>query len=219
MGKFKSKVSDCLKLTSLLAIALILICIQQQAGGNPMTRQQQQQRQLEQQVGQRTVRGANRITRRTGSSSESSSSARPKQLRLRRDQNSETKILGESSMRIETSPTKRPVGSNQAGSGVASTLKKRFRSSYSATNQNSTSGSSALFSPLSNDINNNGNAANDLNNNMIATDRSDDRLASPAWRRNVDSINGTIDLSQYQQSDVDRLYGDALLVYFKNFNE
>lgn len=41
----------------------------------------------------------------------------------------------------------------------------------------------------------------------------------PYWRRNVKSVNGTIDLSQYEQSDVDRLYGDALLVYVKNFNE
>lgn len=39
------------------------------------------------------------------------------------------------------------------------------------------------------------------------------------WCRNVNSINGTIDLSQYKSNDVDRLYGDALLVYFKNFNE
>lgn len=69
----------------------------------------------------------------------------------------------------------------------------------------------------SSDINNNGllasSPSNDLNNNTIYTTD----VVEP--RRNINSVNGTIDLSQYEQSDVDRLYGDALLVYLKNFNE
>lgn len=68
------------------------------------------------------------------------------------------------------------------------------------------------------DINNNGSlesfATNDVNNNTV-----DSGVVLVEPRRNVNSVNGTIDLSQYEQSDVDRLYGDALLVYLKNFNE
>lgn len=63
---------------------------------------------------------------------------------------------------------------------------------------------------------NNNQPSNDINNNTISGS-SDEPIES--HQRNVNSINGTIDLSQYGQSDVDRLYGDALLVYFKNFNE
>lgn len=55
---------------------------------------------------------------------------------------------------------------------------------------------------------------NDDNNNELAPPPQ-----GQTWRRNVSSINGTVDLSQYEQQDVDRLYGDALLVYFKNFNQ
>lgn len=58
----------------------------------------------------------------------------------------------------------------------------------------------------------------DINSNIISIDKTDD-MAKFVPARNINSINGTIDLSQYEQSDVDRLYGDALLVYFKNFNE
>lgn len=59
---------------------------------------------------------------------------------------------------------------------------------------------------------------NDLNNNSIASDDNNNN-SGPSWRRNVNSLNGTVDLSQYERNDIDRLYGDALLVYFKNFNE
>lgn len=60
--------------------------------------------------------------------------------------------------------------------------------------------------------------SNDVNNNIISV--SDEAANQQQhWQRNVSSINGTIDLSQYGQNDVDRLYGDALLVYLKNFNE
>lgn len=74
-----------------------------------------------------------------------------------------------------------------------------------------------------NDLNNNNNNntwSNDINNNTIES--SSDNLIveqQTSIQRNISSINGTIDLSQYGQNDVDRLYGDALLVYFKNFNE
>lgn len=118
-------------------------------------------------------------------------------------------------MRFELSPTKRPplaAASRSAGStSAAGGHKKRFKSSLNSTltGQARSSGD---------DLNNNNSThldSNDLNNNSIMSGRAD----QPTWRRNVDSINGTIDLSQYQQTDVDRLYGDALLVYFKNFNE
>lgn len=62
----------------------------------------------------------------------------------------------------------------------------------------------------SNDINNN---SGDINNNGIPD------VGAERYRNHIKSVNGTIDLSQYEQSDVDRLYGDALLVYLKNFNE
>jgi len=57
---------------------------------------------------------------------------------------------------------------------------------------------------------------NDVNNNSIPISPP---MQASNWRRDINSVNGTIDLSQYEQNDVDRLYGDALLVYFKNFNE
>lgn len=66
-----------------------------------------------------------------------------------------------------------------------------------------------------NDLNNNSPniASHDINNNTIQVDSNQHN------NRNVNSVNGTIDLSLYANSDVDRLYGDALLVYLKNFNE
>lgn len=78
-----------------------------------------------------------------------------------------------------------------------------------------------------NDINNNliSNNPNELGNHKYNKQQSSDiNLPTPIneppyWQRNVKSINGTIDIRQYEQSDVDRLYGDALLVYVKNFNE
>lgn len=87
------------------------------------------------------------------------------------------------------------------------------------TNQNST------FNENS-DINNNDDFHNrsldssDVNNNTLSgTDDVNNQLYQQQWQRNINSVNGTIDLSQYGQNDVDRLYGDALLVYLKNFNE
>lgn len=68
-------------------------------------------------------------------------------------------------------------------------------------------------SRFSSDSNNN---SININNNTIPS--SSDLDERPP-QRNINSVNGTIDLSQYGQSDVDRLYGDALLVYFKNFND
>lgn len=112
-------------------------------------------------------------------------------------------------MRIELNSTKRPAGSQNVARGMH---KKRFKSSLNST-------FAEQPQVTSNDMNNNNRilnlATNDImNDNTIALGRS-----QSAWRRNVNSVNGTIDLSQYEQSDVDRLYGDALLVYFKNFNE
>lgn len=88
--------------------------------------------------------------------------------------------------------------------------------------------STSTNATISDSNNNNISGASDVNNNTISTvgeptlqvynaQASGDGQQS--WRRNVNSVNGTIDLSQYEQNDVDRLYGDALLVYLKNFNE
>ena len=67
------------------------------------------------------------------------------------------------------------------------------------------------------------NQANDTNNNSIEARKEDDinnNIEPPGnWRRSIDSVNGTVDVSLYERNDIDRLYGDALLVYFKNFNE
>lgn len=79
------------------------------------------------------------------------------------------------------------------------------------------SNSSASSLDVNNNTRHRQDEANDLNNNAIQTEVSANQ--QPNWRRNINSINGTIDLSEYAQNDVDRLYGDALLVYLKNFNE
>lgn len=117
---------------------------------------------------------------------------------------------------------------------------KRFRTSgrmLATSSSSSSSSTTTTTSSHSFDLNNNNNnstntsttsaqsqertrqeLANDMNNNSIDSGSTNGHLAQ-TWRQNVNSANGTVDLSQYSQSDVDRLYGDALLVYFKNFNE
>jgi hypothetical protein len=113
------------------------------------------------------------------------------------------------SMRVEGSqPSRRPAPEPVANQSV---LRKRFKTSgrFSTTSSETSDLSrniNTLHGPRSH--------LNDLNNNSIDT-----QGARPTRRQNVSSINGTVDLSQYSQEDVDRLYGDALLVYFKNFNE
>lgn len=105
--------------------------------------------------------------------------------------------------KIDLTPAKR----SSAAMHTREISKKRFKSSTNVTNE-----PVSLFSN-SNEI--------DLNNNTISLD-DDSRRGQQRHRPRqnvVDSVNGTVDLSQYQQTDVDRLYGDALLVYFKNFNE
>lgn len=64
---------------------------------------------------------------------------------------------------------------------------------------------------------------NDTNNNNLSAPINEtleihDHVIDQRPRQ-VTSINGTIDASQYNNADLDRLYNDALLVYFKNFNE
>jgi len=118
---------------------------------------------------------------------------------------------------------------------------KRFKSSHKVSSQTSrsqhqntsstnSSRNYTLTVDTSFDSNNNGtldsnwgaapsllnNSTNDVNNNSLATGPP---VYRANWRRDINSVNGTVDLSQYEQNDVDRLYGDALLVYFKNFNE
>lgn len=117
--------------------------------------------------------------------------------------------------------------------------KKRLRTTFGRLNEGAASSSQVITTDNNNNNNSslnnrssdmNGQAAfYDLNNNMIDTNQraninkptveNGTSGDSQTWCRNVNSINGTIDLSQYKANDVDRLYGDALLVYFKNFNE
>lgn len=86
---------------------------------------------------------------------------------------------------------------------------------------NSTNSALSVPALVKNDVNNNTN--NDLNNNNTLITEPNEVNVGDSWRNNPAvvsrSVNGTIDLSQYGQNDVDRLYGDALLVYLKNFNE
>lgn len=151
------------------------------------------------------------------------------------------------SMKVEVLPTKRPSNgsfyTNQNAN--ASSRQKKFKSSNrsfaeSSSNHNSTlsiqlsptgqelhhqstsSRSLSLYDSNNNNNNNNHLTSppnpNDVNNNSIQTSMAQSSQTDN-WRRDISSVNGTIDLSQYEQNDVDRLYGDALLVYFKNFNE
>lgn len=85
----------------------------------------------------------------------------------------------------------------------------------------SSNSSALLYNSYYNDINNNNstNQQDDVNNNIVQIDPYPGNSTAQTWTRNVDSINGTVDLSRYGQNGVDRLYGDALLVYLKNFNE
>lgn len=160
--------------------------------------------------------------------------ASSEQLRARQQANN---------MRLDESPSDRLANSQSVPTGLrrpasdASTHqvmvhKKRFKSSgrFSATSsETTTTANTSNSSGIQGDLNRNNNTLiearshhsraiganqHDLNNNSIETEP-----VQPNRRQNVNSINGTVDLSQYSQADVDRLYGDALLVYFKNFNE
>lgn len=161
--------------------------------------------------------------------------------RQRRQQQNNQQVSASNS--LSNMQLKRPiVDPHSTGGGQASM--KRFRSAFenlpqmrlvnimSAASEPSSTRNAAVGPQVSlpvasnttrpivsgGDINNNGLlesfATNDVNNNTV-----DSGLVLVEPRRNVNSVNGTIDLSQYEQSDVDRLYGDALLVYLKNFNE
>lgn len=71
-----------------------------------------------------------------------------------------------------------------------------------------------------NDINNNNQIIASINiNNNNSNSQDNSTVYTVERTRQVSSLNGTIDLSRYEQDDVDRLYSDALLVYVKNFNE
>lgn len=56
---------------------------------------------------------------------------------------------------------------------------------------------------------------NDDNNNSNLNISS----STAYWQSNVNSVNGTVDLSLYSETQRNILYDDALLVYLKNFNE
>jgi len=136
----------------------------------------------------------------------------------------EKRNSGAGDMKLESQRAKERRPAAQQSSHQVT--KKRFKSSFNLVAQSletltamnsSTNGAQQAEGLI--DINNNSRpnlVPYDVNNNTIgsASDQADQ-----TWRRNVTSVNGTIDLSQYGQNDVDRLYGDALLVYLKNFNE
>lgn len=108
-----------------------------------------------------------------------------------------------------------------------STQRKRFKSNVDDIRGQASTGSPSQVISANYRANN----SSDINNNLINTNEqanaskaqvlvsNEGQNGNQTWCRNVNSINGTIDLSQYKANDVDRLYGDALLVYFKNFNE
>lgn len=120
---------------------------------------------------------------------------------------------------------------------VSDNQPKRFKSNdhqlvRSARSNSSVETNATLSShpaSIGSDINNNSattvSPTNDVNNNTIANlDNEFNSIDGASQSQRAlpvvsSSVNGTIDLSQYGQSDVDRLYGDALLVYLKNFNE
>lgn len=134
-------------------------------------------------------------------------------IRMRRNSTQESSIMKSRQQNSQ-------INQKRTSTVFNSTQQKRFKTATSGINLGSIrlSDSQNLIAFESrtsrNDLNNN----SDVNNNNNPSANSiDDR---PVGRSvNVNSVNGTIDLSQYGQNDVDRLYGDALLVYFKNFNE
>lgn len=109
----------------------------------------------------------------------------------------------------QTESTRSPISGVHHIGANNQTSPKRFKSSFRG-------------SATQNDLNNNSPSSSHLANtasNEIQVDSEEITNQPRNWRRNVSSINGTIDVTEYQQNDLDRLYGDALLVYFKNFNE
>lgn len=118
----------------------------------------------------------------------------------------------------------RPVGTMNSRQNHSEPTRSGTTTRQSANNQASLKRFKSSFrgSAVSNDLNNNTPSPTNSTNvasNEIQVD-GDEIINQPRnWRTNVSSINGTIDVTEYQQNDLDRLYGDALLVYFKNFNE
>lgn len=102
---------------------------------------------------------------------------------------------------------------------VSSNQSKRFRSSL----EEETFISRESSVSTSNSTSSRGHDTHsDSNNQIIAAiqdDNNNNTVYSVERTRQVSSLNGTIDLSRYEQDDVDRLYSDALLVYVKNFNQ
>lgn len=129
--------------------------------------------------------------------------------------------------RNETSPKMHNQSHKRStGNGLTTRPPKRFRTADSEFHLQRLDSNSS-FSMINIDLNNNSTAASmtrkssnseqeasDLNNNLIPS--AGRELGA---RPNINSVNGSIDLSEYSQTDLDRLYGDALLVYLKNFNE
>lgn len=152
--------------------------------------------------------------------------ARSKQKR--HQEQSSSLLIQASNKTRSASSQEMPIDSFKRTSASNSTSRapKRFRTA-AAEFHLQTMGTNPGSSMANLDLNNNNAAiderknisrrqqASDLNNNLIPS-LGQQELAS---RRDISSVNGTIDLSEYAQSDLDRLYGDALLVYLKNFND
>lgn len=140
----------------------------------------------------------------------------PSQSTARVRRNQET-----TNMRVDSPSMKRSASETSETKPVPQKIKRMFKTSGKVFASNSrqivaTGGNSTRQESWRHQ-------ANDTNNNSIVAGKEDDISNniehSSSWRRNIDSVNGTVDVSMYERNDIDRLYGDALLVYFKNFNE
>lgn len=151
-------------------------------------------------------------------------SFKTKQKRALSNVGTSTQIGGQNNHQVTIKRFKTASNLETITPSQTSQLSTNNNSSLELTMQQTLSNQNVTSNGLA-DINNNNEFGlrnqsnpNDVNNNIISV--SDEAAnQQQQWQRNVSSINGTIDLSQYGQNDVDRLYGDALLVYLKNFNE
>lgn len=195
-----------LALVSILTLSLLILAVD----CNPLAIQQNQKIQLNV---ARTRLSSSSINRRKRFDNSQSNSTTSSSSTVPSSSSSLT------AMRAGSNST--TSSSHKRTSGSSSSQLKRFKTSVEGIQLGSIrlTDRTPSSSIQSNHLNNNNSTDNDndINNNTILS--SSDSYESQGYQRNINSINGTIDLTQYGQNEVDRLYGDALLVYFKNFNE
>lgn len=229
------------KVSSLMFLSMVVIVVPGPILSNSLSVHQSQQQQR--QVSSPETRLRRHFRAPSGNLTDLNATSTQKSNTTNMNNNTSNRMMQEpSSAQSVIKQHKRPL----LNSAINQALPKRFRTSLTSVGRTSNAVTSfesnarrlnttttsqleqrfSLIRDHSSSDNNNNNddsaSTNDVNNNTISgssgqVDNNHKHQRHQSRIRN--SVNGTIDLSEYEQSDVDRLYGDALLVYVKNFNE